>query len=307
MVLDWWSPAPAGPAAAGPAALLPTPEAMPSPPVQESGAGLRTLPGLQHPLSNRQAVLGNLAVAYHFKRSRRRTVGMQITPNGLVVTAPAWVPLHEVDRILQARADWIVRKLQEQQHTQAAAPARLQWQDGMQLPYLGGHLVLRLVPPRPMAGRPDPPRKRAATTARLEPAHGNSSTIVGELHLALPQSAASGTLPHAVECWYREQALQRFHERAALFAPLLGVTPRQIRLSAASTRWGSASSQGVIRLHWRLLELAPDLIDYVVVHELSHLREMNHSPRFWHLVGQVLPHYRPLRTALKATRLSPWQ
>ncbi|MDM7463197.1 M48 family metallopeptidase [Tepidimonas taiwanensis] len=95
-----------------------------------------------------------------------------------------------------------------------------------------------------------------------------------------------------------EQARQRFAERVAHYAPLLGVAPARLRVSDARTRWGSASSRGTIALNWRLVCLPPALLDYVVVHELAHLREMNHGPAFWALVAAVLPDYAQRRAAL---------
>jgi len=83
------------------------------------------------------------------------------------------------------------------------------------------------------------------------------------------------------------------------FAGRLGVRVRRLSLSSAQTRWGSASADGSIRLHWRLIHFALPIIDYVVAHELAHLREMNHSPAFWDVVRSVVPDYERHRGALK--------
>ena len=90
------------------------------------------------------------------------------------------------------------------------------------------------------------------------------------------------------------------------FAPLLGVQWRKLALSSAGTRWGSARADGAIRLHWRLVHLRMDVIDYVVAHELSHLRVMDHSPRFWDTVGSVVPHYAQLKGQLKDESIPQW-
>ncbi|RLM52906.1 M48 family peptidase, partial [Halobellus sp. Atlit-31R] len=90
-----------------------------------------------------------------------------------------------------------------------------------------------------------------------------------------------------------------FKERLDFFAPQLNVSYRAFSLSSAGTRWGSCTIEGNIRLNWRLMHYAPALVDYVVVHELAHLREMNHSPRFWATVGEVYPDYDGARLALK--------
>ena len=83
------------------------------------------------------------------------------------------------------------------------------------------------------------------------------------------------------------------------FSPLLGVRYEKLRLSSAGTRWGSASADGTIRLNWRLIHLKLEMVDYVVVHELSHLRHMDHSPQFWGVVASVMPDHMARRRALK--------
>jgi len=95
------------------------------------------------------------------------------------------------------------------------------------------------------------------------------------------------------------QAKSLFVQRCQHFSALMGVQPKRLSLSAARTRWGSASSDGSVRLNWRLIHFAPELIDYVVVHELAHLREMNHSPRFWAEVARVMPDHEARRAQLK--------
>jgi predicted metal-dependent hydrolase len=102
-----------------------------------------------------------------------------------------------------------------------------------------------------------------------------------------------------VQSWLQRQARRVFEERVQHFAQRLGVQCRRLALSSAQTRWGSASQDGSVRLNWRLIHFAMPTIDYVVTHELAHLREMNHSARFWDVVRSVLPDYERSRGALK--------
>ena len=102
------------------------------------------------------------------------------------------------------------------------------------------------------------------------------------------------------------QAKRLFTERLDHFAPQLGVQWRKLALSNAGTRWGTAHSDGLIRLNWRLIHFRLPVIDYVVAHELSHLRVMDHSPRFWDTVRTVVPDYAELRGQLKEQALPPW-
>ena len=102
------------------------------------------------------------------------------------------------------------------------------------------------------------------------------------------------------------QASRVFTERMEHYAPLLGVHWKKLSLSSASTRWGTASADGGIRLNWRLIHFRLPVIDYVVAHELSHLRVMDHSPRFWDTVASVVPDYQVLRSQLRDDALPPW-
>ena len=120
------------------------------------------------------------------------------------------------------------------------------------------------------------------------------------LHVGLPQTATQTQIREAVQSWLQRQARRVFEERCAHFAAALGVRVRRLVLSSAATRWGSASADGSVRLNWRLVHFAPAVIDYVVTHELAHLREMNHSAAFWEVVRSVLPDFERSRGTLRS-------
>ena len=251
----------------------------------------------RHPAANREAVLGHARVAYLLTRARRRSIGFTVGPDGLAVRAPAWVTLGAVDAALRDKADWILRKLGEQRERhQRLEVARIQWGDGAVLPYLGEPLTVVL----------DPAHRFAVRGAALV-AHG-ADGVDGprELHVALPHGAAPAQVRDAVQAWLMRDARRCFTERLAHFAPLLGVQWTRLRLSSAHTRWGSARADGSISLNWRLMHYRPAIIDYVVAHELSHLRVMDHSPRFWDTVGTVVPDYAVLRAHLRDQPAPPW-
>ena len=104
----------------------------------------------------------------------------------------------------------------------------------------------------------------------------------------------------ALESKLRARAIEVLPERVAYFAHLMGVAPAQVKITGARTRWGSCSGKGNLNFSWRLMLAGEAEIDYVVVHELAHLREMNHSPRFWAVVEAVLPDYRERKKSLTA-------
>ena len=247
-------------------------------------------PGYRHPKANREALLVGAAVGYELKRARRKTIGFAIVEDGLVVTAPLWVPIGQIELALHEKAGWIVRKLGESRtRLGRAEQQRIVWCDGATLPFRGGLVTLRL----DAAGG-----KRGA--ARLDP--GESRV----LRVALAVDVPPERIRNAVQAFLMAEARRVFSERLDHFARLVGVRWTRLSLSNAATRWGSASSNGSIRLHWRLIQMTPALLDYVVVHELAHLKHMNHSPRFWGLVSQVLPDQLALRKELKGVTLPRW-
>jgi predicted metal-dependent hydrolase len=126
------------------------------------------------------------------------------------------------------------------------------------------------------------------------------------LCLGLPHHADPAQIRDAVQAWLMRQAKRIFTERLNHFAPRLQVQWKKLSLSSASTRWGTASADGSIRLNWRLVHFKMDVIDYVVAHELSHLRVMNHGPQFWETVGTVMPDYALRRRQLKDDALPRW-
>jgi predicted metal-dependent hydrolase len=246
-----------------------------------------------HPRATRRIQLGTTDVAYAFRRGKRRTIGMAIGPDGLEVSAPRWVTLGEVESALHEKADWIARKLVEmQERQQQLGAARIVWADGVVLPYLGDQLKVVL----------DSSSTLKKNSAQFEPSEAGMHT----LRLGLPLNAEPQQIRDAVQAWLMRQAKALFVERLNHYAPLLGVQWQRVSLSSAATRWGSASANGAIRLNWRLVHHKRDVIDYVVAHELSHLRVMDHSPRFWETVQSVMPDYAQLRRVLKDEPLAPW-
>ena len=241
-----------------------------------------------HPQAERDIVLGEHRVGYQLRQARRRSIGFVVGADGLRVSAPRWVGVAEIEAALREKSKWILRKLHDQrERASRLAAAKVDWRDGSTLPFLGETVILVLDP--------------RATGAVL---HSADDTLPGvprlTLHLGLPQGAAPGQIRDAVQSWLQRQAKRIFQERCTHFAPRLGVRLTRLTLSSAATRWGSASADGSVSLHWRLVHFGLPVIDYVVTHELAHLREMNHSSAFWDVVRSVLPDYETARGALRA-------
>lgn len=245
----------------------------------------------RHPRANRELALAGAQVAFELRRGKRRSIGFSVGPDGLAVRAPSWVPLHQVDAALREKAAWIIRKLGEMRARQARLEAaRIDWRDGAAFPLFGEPVRLVL----------DPRHGFKGAGALLETgAAASDAAAARTLRVGLPHSATPQQIRDAAQAWLMRQAHRCFIERLDHFAPRLGVQWKKLSLSNAGTRWGSASADGSIRLNWRLVHFRLPVIDYVVAHELSHLREMNHSPRFWDTVESVLPDYGALRVELK--------
>jgi predicted metal-dependent hydrolase len=259
----------------------------PSTPQPRSLVQSSVAPEFRHPAATNELELQGRPVGYLLRRARRRSIGMVVTPEGLRVSAPRWVAVQDIERALSEKAAWILVKLGEQRERAAkAVAAKVEWRSGATLPFLGRPLTLVLGcgPRRSVSLR--------ATEGDLE------------LRLGLPVDSDGDKVARVVQKWLRAEALKVFEERCRRYVPAMGVALTRVTLTSARTRWGSASSSGSIRLHWRLVHFALSTIDYVVVHELAHLREMNHSNRFWAIVAEVLPDYEAARSELK-TRVLP--
>ncbi|MEO7107675.1 MAG: SprT family zinc-dependent metalloprotease [Rhodoferax sp.] len=247
-----------------------------------------------HPRANRQLRLGDASVTYLFQRAKRRTIGFVVGPDGLVVRAPKWTTVAEVEAALREKSQWITRKLGESRERQTRQhEARVEWCDGVMLPLFGGQIQVAL----------DPGHHFGAVGGQLgEVTESGPRT----LRVGLPKTAMPEQIRDAVQAWLMRQARDHFLQRLDHFAPQLQVRWTKLSLSNAGTRWGSAKSDGSIRLNWRLVHFRPEVIDYVVAHELSHLRVMDHSARFWDTVRSVVPDYAELRGQLKDDAIPKW-
>jgi len=269
-------PQPPGPQVA-PVAATP-----PASPITE----LPTPAAFHHPRANRETHIDGHLVAYELRRAKRKSIGFVVGGDGLIVSAPRWVGVAEIQDAVQEKGRWIVAKLQEQdERARRLTSAKVDWRDGTTIPFLGETVIVVLDSRSPGAVL-----------------HTAVDTLPGvprlTLHVGLPQSAAPGQIRDAVQGWLQRQAKRIFDERCRHFAAQLGVRMTRLALSSAATRWGSAGADGAIRLHWRLVHFALPAIDYVVAHELAHLREMNHSAAFWDIVRSVVPDYERARDTL---------
>jgi predicted metal-dependent hydrolase len=219
------------------------------------------------------AVLDGQAVSYVLHRSHgRRRISLSIDERGLRIGAPLRASMREIETVLRDHARWVMHKLAE--WGEKRTPGR-RWEDGETLMLLGKPLHLHI-------------------TAGTEGVAQHESTLQVSTPRLQPEHIAA-----LARTWLRTQALSDFAIRVERYRQSMRVTPVDIRLSNARTRWGSCHASGRILLNWRLIQMPERLIDYVVVHELSHLRHMNHSKHFWTVVANEIPEYAARRREIR--------
>jgi predicted metal-dependent hydrolase len=225
--------------------------------------------------------LGAEALDYVLVRRRgRRGVGREVDESGLTVSAPATMPLARIEALVRESEPWVLKKIAEWRLRQVPAAS---WRDGAELPFLGEALVLRLV----QAARPH---------AEL---HGDQLWVA--TRAGGGEGADEEEVRRATVAWYKREARAYLAPRTAMLAERAGIAPPRFMLSSAMSRWGSCNSRREVRLAWRLVKAPTEMIDYVICHELAHLRHMNHSAAFWAEVERQCPGHKRLREALFAT------
>lgn len=225
------------------------------------------------PGAKRLVQLGPRIVAFRFARSNRRTIGISVDAFGLSVAAPHYAPWNEIERFLLEKSRWIVAKLDE--WARAGRPVRIAGVAGESIPVRGRPMILHL----------------AKGERRIELSDTRLS-----MQLRAPDDRAR--VKADLVRWLKAHALDSLAPRAAFYAGRLGLPEPKVSVSNARTQWGVCTQDGRIRLSWRLVHVEPTLADYVVAHEVAHLVELNHSPRFWEVVESLYPDCRAARQNL---------
>jgi predicted metal-dependent hydrolase len=230
----------------------------------------------QQPVARAHLALEGRLVSYTIKRSvRRRAISILVDEDGLRVGAPWHATQSAIDRLLRAHAAWVLRKLDEWRVHRLPGDALA---DGARVMLLGEPFTLKITPEDAPIG------------------------VRGAELLVGPAGIGANAAPaRRIHEWLRNQALRCFEERVGHYRALLEISSEtRVFLSSARTRWGSCHVSGRIHLNWRLVQMPPRLIDYVVAHEVAHLIEMNHSKRFWSAVARVMPDYAARRKELRS-------
>ncbi|MFZ2629573.1 MAG: SprT family zinc-dependent metalloprotease [Rugosibacter sp.] len=223
----------------------------------------------------RQLLIAGRIVDYHLKTGVRR-LSMSIDERGLRLAAPSRMPLAEIEAFANSHGVWVLRKLDELARTNQ--PRHVSIKDGVRLPFLGDEIEVRIVPGA----------NRVRWMEQCLMLEARDDADLGQLTIR----------------GLKARALTHFDERLTHYTAQLNLPAPPLGLSAARTRWGSCSRTSGIRINWRLIHLPAHIGDYVVAHEAAHLLEMNHSDRFWRVVGTLYPDWQAARNELKTCATS---
>lgn len=223
-----------------------------------------------------------LAIPYRIVRSarRRRTLELRVEHDGVRVAAPLRTSAEEIAAFVRSRAGWIQKQIEK---TPPSTPG-MDLAAGATLPYLGRWLPVECV-------------ERAGAGAGTRVTRDLLGIRV--THPPLPEHTRGDALTGALRAWYRERAAEELPPRVAAWGARAGYAAQRVLVRDQKRRWGSCGRDGTIRLNWRLVMLDPAVVDYVVVHEIAHLRHAHHQAAFWAEVERLLPDYRERRRALR--------
>lgn len=225
-------------------------------------------------------VLENRRLEYLLKRSSRKTISISVKRDGQVtVSCPLKVSQDYINQLLIKKAGWIFTKVDEVGKNTAGAPVRT-FSEGDILYFLGNAFKLKIIISNSVK----------KSEVRLE-----QDFFV----LETPEIPDREAVKTAIRNWYIAQARKLLEERIRIYSKNMGVNPKKLSIREQRTRWGSCSTKGNLNMNWRLVMAPLEVLDYVVVHELSHLIEMNHSQNFWRIVEGVTPGYKVYRKWLK--------
>ncbi len=223
------------------------------------------------------AVLNGQQVMFTLRRSARaRRLRLEVRPEtGLIAVVPRRYDVRDLEKFMAEKADWVLKNLAKcQQARRPAADGELR--SGDRIPYLG---------------------KEMKIAVQLS-WHGSGVKLKGE-HLLVSLGSGNDGLSPMLQEWYRTRAGELFKQRADELSGRLGLKYNRVLIRGQKTRWGSCSHKCNLSFNWRLIMAPRPVIDYVVLHELAHLREMNHTKRFWKLLAEFCPRWRQHRKWLK--------
>lgn len=214
-------------------------------------------------------------ITYTIIRSKkRRTVSVVVRPDGTVrLMVPVFLPERRIEEIIQEKKQWIQSKLDYFKNTDFPHVTHRSYTDGELFPYLGRHYPLRIAPSQ----------DACKGQVKLKGGRLNLYLAIGSTELSQKKELVEG--------WYKDRAADYLQRKTIEIGRELGMVPTQVIVKGYKSRWGACDSKGRIFLNWKIILAPPEVIRYVIIHELCHLLQPDHSSRYWRLVGNVMPDY----------------
>lgn len=222
-------------------------------------------------LGTRQVIIDGQAISYIIKRSlRAKYVRLEVRPEiGLIVIIPRFYSPERIPELLGEKLRWVSASLKKYEHIERLTRDKV-LQGGDTVLYLGRDIEV---------------------VTRLSNGNGDSVNLE-ENRLVISLKAESNRLDQALEQWYRVQVAQLIPQKVDRLSLDMGLTYARLSIRGQKSCWGSCSRKGNISLNWKLIMAPEEVIDYVIIHELAHLKELNHSRMFWQLVSEYCPEWR---------------
>jgi len=232
-----------------------------------------------------QIKLGNQLINYKIIRSNRKTMGIIVdNESNLIVRSPKNTAETKIEKVLKKKTSWILSKLKEMDKIKPA-PKEKEFMSGEKLTYLGRRYRLEVSP---------------AETSNTEVKLYQGKFIIDYPEkLKKDDEQRREEIRDALIEWYREHAKEKINERVEKYKIKLDVEPNNVVVKKQKKRWGSCSSKGNLNFNWRIILAPMSIVDYLVVHELTHLLHDNHSREFWATVGSIIPDVKAKREWLK--------
>ncbi len=231
------------------------------------------------------------------RRPRRRSLTITVSPENQVrVLAPGFLSENKIEAFVRRKSPWILKQIEK--NSGRPKPALRGYKSGEIFSFLGKELSLEI------QTAPEGDKQGSIACPLLEAPE--KSFLIVAVPEKLQGEERRSHIAWRIEDWYRSTAVKIFNQRVAHYQDFLGPKPQSVRVREFRSQWGSASRQGHLKFNWRLLMAPLEVVDYVVVHELTHLEHLNHSPLFWTRVGQIFPDYKARRHWLTAHGRSLW-
>lgn len=229
--------------------------------------------------------IGETIIPYtEVKSKRSKRISLRVTPEKVRVSAPVKASKPEIETFIERNQEWILKNWLKLQETVVKPKLRV-YESGVRLPYRGEDLELQIL---------------GKSTQQVKARYiSENRQLIIEYPQALADDQKQALIREILEKWYKMRARTVFLQKLDFWSQQMGVTYNQFRLKEQKTRWGSCSSLGNINLNWRVIMAPEGVMDYLVIHELAHLRYLNHSQAFWDFVTKFCPDHEESRRWLR--------